>query len=273
MSRWDPPPPRFPHNPAQDSAGPGWYLPNRPYDAYPRDYEGPHGAGLFLPMVDEKAVRTHRNRLLGGVALVLLGIGLAALPVGLILADELHRDDDLVVLVFLFSMFSLGALLGGGYLIRSGYLGLRLGRSGLPKVMLTVDGVVQDRHGTMVSVPWDALGPARFEWTRDGQVATSAFVNDREVRTYRDLRNWLCFDLDAAAVERHLGHGDGPAELRISVDELDCDPRLAVLLIEFYRDHAEEREELNSVLWEDRVEPLARTLGPLVVGVILEISE
>lgn len=192
----------------------------------PRDYEGRLGAGLVL--------RAHPSP--WSVVLALVGVTtFLGLGAGLMLAE--NEPGTVALLVLLGTPFAIGAY--GA--VRSRFVKDR-------GMLVTVDGLVLNTQPRPCRIPWHALRGLGRRWT--------------EMPRTDQVHNWLRFDVDGDLVDGRtwaslLARTPAPV---VDIERLAVDPELVVAVIDFYHRHPEEREELNSVVWEDRVGSLARHL-------------
>ncbi len=207
----------------------------------PRDYEGPLGAGLALP------IHPVRWRSIGSLSLFAVlcftGLGTALYRLGDV-DDPLGTVAATVVVGLLGAFFALGA-----------YGGVRSQLTNDRCLLLTVDGLVIGGVRTPVRVRWHDVRGLRRHWT---------VTRRRGLLHHNDLvHNWLSFDVVPGAVEGKtptstLARTEEPT---IDVATLAVDPRVVVAVVTFYLDNPEARGELRTVEAVDRAAEIARALG------------
>ncbi len=193
------------------------------------------------------------------VSVTLQGVVAASAPIwctGLLLSAPIgseheFSDGDLVALGLIGLVPGLALAALGVLQLRSA---LRWGQARLlPHRMLLVgvDGLVLSCDGRRLRIPWHALGKLDLYWSHER--TTEEWINSHRSSSF--FRNWLGFEIDREIVE---SDDDAP---RIDVARFESDPRLVVSLIEFYRDHPEERAELRTVVWQDRAARVEQSLS------------
>lgn len=247
--------------PPDHRSGQGWHLPpGRPHRS-PHDYEGRLGSGLAMPL---RPTAWWRIVLLGLMACV--GLSFAALALMLLWSEGSQTLVSAVVV--------LGAAGASGvYFLIGTYAGLRSRLLADRLLLLTADAVIVNYALQRLQIPWHNIADLRRHWAREPAKKgwpPPPIVNLLSLRVIQDLDSprWGGWATGPTAVRvRKPGPPSRGARVagrtspELDVHILEVDPNLAFALIEFYRDHPEERAELNSVVWEDRAISIARELA------------
>lgn len=118
--------------------------------------------------------------------------------------------------------------------------------------LLDVQGVTCRTPAGVVVVPWHGITGVRAHWTR---------AEGDPKRTWDDvLQNWLTIETVPELVEGEVAQPPGldvpRTDVTINLRFLGTDPELTLAVLRFYLDNPEERGELRTVVALDRVAAL-----------------
>lgn len=219
-----------------------WFIERREHSPY--DYEGRHGAGLALPLRPLSWALVAALTVWG---LLLLGIASVALAPAL--SDGDGPGAGVVVSAVL------GVILGVAFLaVAVSGVHSRLMRDRM--ILLTVDGVVLNPPSGTVRMPWHAVAAFERFWRLNP--GKSPLRYDDRVSNYLVVRM-----ADAALVDgaTPLSAFAGLPDPVLNRDQVAMDPDVAVAVLTYYLEHPEERAELRTVVWKDRVAAITRSVG------------
>jgi hypothetical protein len=219
-------------------AGSGWHLRSGKTYHSPRDYEGRIGDGLALPMLPMS----------WGVILGVGFVGAVFTAIAALVVVRLVAFGEVSLFGLLLAVV-LGAI--GVVALKLAGVGVRQQRQPDLFLLLSVDALRISMEGNPVVIPWHGLGELRRHWTQTDQTWPR-----------RPPHNWLTFEVDTTIVTETTANLLVDTKLpTVNVDQFAVEPHLVVAIIQFYRDHAEERAELRTVEGLDRADEIARTLS------------